>query len=1031
MKQKEHESLSAGFHLPVLLLTLLCFVLVFPTGCSRNKKRKPFLFPAEQASNPDPADGATDVSVNAILSWNVSSFAESYDVYFGPDASAISAADEASPEYITNATAPTSTPPGVLNYETTYYWRVDARNLLGATRGNVWSFTTTKPPVSITITTSIGAGTHVLADNTSRAAPYVVEWTQDSVHTIGVVSPQSGGTGIEYEFDSWSDGGARTHAITAADNATYTANLLTRYFLDITLSTPQSPARGLVMLNYEILDNEARTANIVFEFSLNGGTDWLKPSLVCSDAGQLVDNVIIGVPCQPVQETHTVIWDSVNDAGFVRNENIRIRARAENITQGSWSQTGTFTVDNSPPAGAPKAIITADKTCIQSGEQISFSALGSTGSISSYNWQFGDGGFSTETEPVHNYDTGSGEFSVRLTVADSAGLSDTASMKINVTEPISDYRARLEPYSNYAETRALLGRLAEDNPDIMSISTIGYSVWGREIYAVKISDNVQLDEDEPVVHFDAHHHAREIMTPEVIIDICQQLVAGYGSISEVTDWINNYEIFLIPCVNPDGAVAVFEIDWNIRKNANGVDLNRNYPADWGNPLGSDDDPDSSTYHGPFPASEPEVQTVMAQVLGTRPAVAINFHSHSNIILYPYGSPGLVPTSQDTFLYQFGNDIASAMTRDIGGPYECYNTLWYDASGTTQDWMYRDIGTFCVLVEVGNSFDYSFYPFHPDYGDWRDLQVLGVRGGVMEFFRYVGRGAICGHVTDMDTGELLEAEISISGFDKPNSEIRRSEPDLGSYYWLWEDGNCSITFTHEGYHEQSFDITVAGVPFVLDVELAKDYGANHRPNATFTTSMTKFEVGTTIFLDATQSTDEDGDMLTFLWYFGDNETSTSPYTTHTFNRTGTHRIVLTVDDGMGSVHETWKLVHVMPESEAPHVTILPVASQSGYVTVDYAMSIPDPDDVSVSVEYTLDGLAWYPATITGADEGTINGNIIENIWTTDTPASHDFTWDSSADLGSGSRSVILKIKPFISGQIYGDPAITNPFTVSNP
>lgn len=800
----------------------------------------------------------------------------------------------------------------------------------------------------------------------------------------------------------------------------------------VTFITPASPSRGLVTLEYDISDNNAETANIVFELSLDGGTTWQLPSMVYSDIGRRVGNIILDVPCLPSPETHYIIWNSAMDVGFAANYGVRFRAKPDSSVQGTWAQSALFAVDNSSPAGGPQAVITADRLSVQSSDPIAFSAMSSTGSPTTFLWDFGDGSYSSATEPVHTYDTGAGDFVVTLTVTDAAGLSDSANEQIKVTEPITEYRSELEPYRDPAETRTLLEELADAYPDIMTIYTIGYSVQGREIYAVKISDNVHVDEDEPSVHFDSEHHAREVMTPEVLIDIAEQLVWNYSTSSEVQGWIDDYEIYLIPCVNPDSSVAVFATDWSIRKNANGVDLNRNYPTDWGNNAGSSSDPSDTTYRGPYPASEPEVQTMMAQVLRTRPAAGITFHTYSNIVLYPYCSPGLSQTSQEGYIQQFAEDIAGSMSKDIDGdPYIAAHTLWYDASGVTPDWHYCDVGTFCILVEVGNNFG-GLLAFHPDYGTWHDPQVEGVRGGIAELLRYVGRGAICGHVTDFDTGEPLEADISISAFINLNSEIRRSEPEFGRYYWLWEDGDYGVTFTHEGYAPQTHNITVAGVPCVLDVQLVKNATGNHKPTASFTASMTKFDVGTTIFFDAGASTDEDGDILTYYWNFGDNQTSSLVAPTHTFDRTGTHRVVLRVIDGNGGEHETWSLVHVMPASEAPHVTLLPVTGTwTRDVYVSYGLSILNPSDCSIAVEYTYDGLVWYPATIAGADEGWIDLNTVSSIATTSELADHYFLWDSLTDLGAaGTTIVALKVTPYVPGRIYGDPAVSNSFAVDN-
>ncbi len=91
--------------------------------------------PPGQASNPSPADAATDVSINADLSWTAGSGADSHDVYFGTT----------SPGDFQGNQPGTTFDPGTLANDTTYYWRIDEKNAIGTTTGVVWSFTTVAP----------------------------------------------------------------------------------------------------------------------------------------------------------------------------------------------------------------------------------------------------------------------------------------------------------------------------------------------------------------------------------------------------------------------------------------------------------------------------------------------------------------------------------------------------------------------------------------------------------------------------------------------------------------------------------------------------------------------------------------------------------------------------------------------------------------------------------------------------------------------------------------------------------------------
>ena len=85
--------------------------------------------------------------------------------------------------------------------------------------------------------------------------------------------------------------------------------------------------------------------------------------------------------------------------------------------------------------------------------------------------------------------------------------------------------------------------------------------------------------------------------------------------------LRGVDLWIVPDLNPDGVAA------NTRQNADGVDLNRNFPWHW-LPLGP---PGSTYYPGPHALSEPESRIAYRLVLRLRPAVAIRFHQHLDLV----------------------------------------------------------------------------------------------------------------------------------------------------------------------------------------------------------------------------------------------------------------------------------------------------------------------------------------------------------------------------------------------------------------
>ncbi|MFC1525035.1 dockerin type I domain-containing protein [Planctomycetota bacterium] len=112
--------------------------------------------PPDQVTSPYPADGETGVFITQrLLEWATANGASSYDVYFGTSDS---------PPYQGNTTGVRYSP-GTLSYSTTYYWRVDSKNIVGTTTGNIWSFQTeaapTTPPNQVTLSDPADGATNI------------------------------------------------------------------------------------------------------------------------------------------------------------------------------------------------------------------------------------------------------------------------------------------------------------------------------------------------------------------------------------------------------------------------------------------------------------------------------------------------------------------------------------------------------------------------------------------------------------------------------------------------------------------------------------------------------------------------------------------------------------------------------------------------------------------------------------------------------------------------------------------------------
>jgi hypothetical protein len=105
----------------------------------------------------------------------------------------------------------------------------------------------TQNPITISVTVQPNpSGSSFSVDGTTYTTAQTFGWTAVSSHTIAATSQQSGGTGIQYVWSSWSDGGALSHTVAPSSGTTYTVNFATQYYLTMSAGSggSVSPSSG-------------------------------------------------------------------------------------------------------------------------------------------------------------------------------------------------------------------------------------------------------------------------------------------------------------------------------------------------------------------------------------------------------------------------------------------------------------------------------------------------------------------------------------------------------------------------------------------------------------------------------------------------------------------------------------------------------------------------------------------------------------------------------------------------------------------
>lgn len=278
---------------------------------------------------------------------------------------------------------------------------------------------------------------------------------------------------------------------------------------------------------------------------------------------------------------------------------------------------------------------------------------------------------------------------------------------------------------------AKLKELAAAHPDSAELRELGKSLEGRPIWGFRVrSPQAAVRFPRPAVMVDAMHHAREVMTVEIAVDLIEQLLSRRANDARIEGWLQAFDVWVIPMVNPDGNARVWAGSTMWRKNTRGgygVDINRNYPTNFGACRGSSSSFGADDYRGPSAASEPETKVVMELADEITPSAYLSYHTFSEIVIHPYGCPGkLIEPEFRAKHLELSRGIAAKLIRDSGsGSYiagASYELL-YPTDGGSIDHIWRKHRAYSFVVEANSSRN----GFQPSYA-LRDTTVRRQRLG---------------------------------------------------------------------------------------------------------------------------------------------------------------------------------------------------------------------------------------------------------------------------------------------------------------
>lgn len=359
-----------------------------------------------------------------------------------------------------------------------------------------------------------------------------------------------------------------------------------------------------------------------------------------------------------------------------------------------------------------------------------------------------------------------------------------------------------QKYPTYEQYDSMMHYFADTYPSICRIDTFGTSVEGRLLLALKISDNVEEEEDEPTFLYTSTMHGDELVGYVLCLRLADFLLSNYGPNEEVNRIINDVELWINPVSNPDGTYYPDNnstVQASIRNNVNGVNLNRDFPdPKYG-------EPDDAT------GRQPETQHMMAFMKQIRPNLSANIHSGAEVVNYPWDHKN--PWHPDHNWFILISREYAEVARSVNSSYMLFaddsigitgitnGFDWYDILGGRQDYVTYYLHGRELTLELSyiKRLESELLDAHWNYNKWSLVNLVSQ-----------SRYGIHGNVTDQ-SGNPVRAVIRVLDHDNDSSWVE-SDPGSGNFYRYLEEGVYDLLITSEGF----FPDTVFGME-VLDYQ----------------------------------------------------------------------------------------------------------------------------------------------------------------------------------------------------------------------
>ena len=344
-------------------------------------------------------------------------------------------------------------------------------------------------------------------------------------------------------------------------------------------------------------------------------------------------------------------------------------------------------------------------------------------------------------------------------------------------------------YPTYEDYIAMMVQFEVDYPQLCRLQNLGQSMNGRDILAVKISDNVSFKEPEPEFLYTSTMHGDELTGMMLCLRMIDYLLSNYDSDDEVTELVNSMEIYINPLANPDGTYygGNHTVGMATRFNANSIDLNRNFP-----------DPEAGL-HPDFNPWQQENVVMMNFMFNHNFVLAANMHTGAEVINYPWDTWPTLHADNGWYIdlsRQYADTVHKYTPSNLSNYLTSFNNgitngyQWYTTDDNRQHYTNYYLNGRETTMEL-SMVKTPMAGLMPSYWEANYRSMLGYMEACLYGFR--------GQVTDFETGDPLVAKVEVLNHDTDNSQMY-SHPATGYYYRPILSGAYSLRFSAPGYKD---------------------------------------------------------------------------------------------------------------------------------------------------------------------------------------------------------------------------------------